>query len=305
MWGDTFQRFVLHSEKRITPAGVSMAFQGAGFLSKLPLSLQRRIAASGAKKDPYMGFVVEPWSLFLSFEISDDVLSDSKIPGLSCLHPDYELCPSSIFEDTEKRPCAILGCFNIHTSVFWGSRFELYVIARNKKTGLLSWLICDYESNTINYDPGKGFLKPTLAHSVFTSTWKGEILADVKSAQSDNAFRISARAKDCPMKKLDQRLWIEGNLSVDYSGSLGDQSSDPFGLIFDPNEMREAYCIPPEDVRIEELTFGMLSDSATPFEACCFPWAQHFITTTFPMGHEMKNEGDLLQKLQEIAATEK
>ena len=37
-----------------------------------------------------------------------------------------------MFEGTEPRFAGILAAFNIHTSVFWGSRVELYVIAENE-----------------------------------------------------------------------------------------------------------------------------------------------------------------------------
>jgi hypothetical protein len=31
----------------------------------------------------------------------------------------------------------------------------------------------------------------------------------------------------------------------------------------------------------------------TPFEVCCFPFAQHFLTTTVPKQSAIKNEEDL------------
>ena len=65
--------------------------------------------------------------------------------------------PTAIFEETEPRICGVIGAFNVHTSVFWGTRVELSLIAENTTTGMLSWVICDYESNTISYDPGQGF----------------------------------------------------------------------------------------------------------------------------------------------------
>jgi len=100
---------------------------------------------------------------------------------------------------------------------------------------------------------------------------------------------------------LDKQLWIEGNLSVDYSGELGDESSVPFGLIFDPEEMKGTMEIKPDNISIEKLNFGFINKDSTLLEACCFPYAQHFITTTIPKGHEMKNETDLENKIREIA----
>lgn len=84
------------------------------------------------------------------------------------------------------------------------------------------------------------------------------------------------------MQALDQPLWIEGNLSVDYGGRLLEPDSVPFGLIFDPGEMERALQIPLEAVTIEANTFGAGFLSPEPLEAACFPYAQHFLTTSFP-----------------------
>ena len=46
--------------------------------------------------------------------------------------------------------------FRIHTSVFWGARVEFYLVAENTKTGLLSWVMMDYISDTISYDEKHG-----------------------------------------------------------------------------------------------------------------------------------------------------
>jgi len=65
-----FRKYVKNVEQRIEPKNVSAAFQGAEMLRKLPFFIQKLIMKSVTKKDPYMGFVVEPWSLFLSYEIT-------------------------------------------------------------------------------------------------------------------------------------------------------------------------------------------------------------------------------------------
>ncbi|HPX25704.1 MAG TPA: hypothetical protein PLG87_02775 [Treponemataceae bacterium] len=289
-----FRKYVKNVEQRIEPKNVSAAFQGAEMLRKLPFFIQKLIMKSVTKKDPYMGFVVEPWSLFLSYEITHKDVEHF-------LPKNYELLPSSIFEESPKKHCAIIGLFNIHTDVFWGSRFEIYVIARNKDTNLATWIIYDYESNTINFDPGEGFIAPTLSKSVFTSTHNGEIITDFENVKTSNCIRLCADIKNTKFKPLDKQLWIEGNLSVDYSGELGDESSVPFGLIFDPEEMKGTMEIKPDNISIEKLNFGFINKDSTLLEACCFPYAQHFITTTIPKGHEMKNETDLENKIREIA----
>ncbi len=54
---------------------------------------------------------------------------------------------------------------------------------------------------------------------------------------------------------LNQKLWIEGNLSIDYSGELDNSGKDPFGLIFDPMEMKCAQHIQADQIQINHLEF--------------------------------------------------
>jgi hypothetical protein len=56
-------------------------------------------------------------------------------------------------------------------------------------------------------------------------------------------------------RALDQRLWVEGNLSVDYGGEL-QQSTKPVSLVFDPKEMQQAMRA--------RLVFLMLSTLSRP-----------------------------------------
>jgi hypothetical protein len=205
-----------------------------------------------------------------------------------------------MFEDSPERKCVIIGAFNVHTSVFWGNRVEMYIIARNKKTGLVSWLIQEYETNTISYDPGRGFVQPDTKHSVLTTSFLGEVILDVVGKDSKNKIQANANVKKGLWKKLNQKLWVEGNLSVDYSSQLTDARTKPFGLIFDPAEMDEALFIPKEDYEIIDNTFldGLIYKS--PFEVCCFPFAQHFYTTTIPMGHSIQNKEDLENRIAQI-----
>ena len=280
-------QYIKNTEKMVSPATVGTLFQRAEMLRKLPLKMQKFIVDKGSAKDPYISFVVEPYSFFLSYEIKNLEAANKQ------LLPDYELIPSSMFADTEPRYCAIVGVFNVHTSVFWGSRIELYLIAKNKNTGLKSWIICDYESNTISYDPGRGFLGPSTHCSIVTTAYSGELIIDIRSEDLTNQITLTADIKTGELTPLNQRLWVEGNLSVDYGGELEDVVSNPFGLIFDPKEMEQALKLPLENVHIEKNSFGssMLEDK--PFEACCFPFAQHFLTTSIPITSEIKNESDL------------
>jgi hypothetical protein len=222
------RRYIKTTEKLVVPADVASTTQGSAFLRKLPLRLQRYIVKKASRTNPYMSFVVEPYGVFLAFEIVDIEAAERLLP------PHYSLFPSAMFGDTAKRPCAIVSAFNVHTSVFWGSRVEFYLIAQNCKTGLLSWIIDEYESNTHSYDPSQGFIGPSTSHSVVTTSYVGEVIVDVASEKSKNSLVLVADLKNGVMTELDQRLWVEGNLSVDYGGEL-QQCTKPFSLVFDPS----------------------------------------------------------------------
>lgn len=290
---DKTLQFIKYTEKKITPQGIAEISSNAKKLLKLPKFIQKFIIDLNTKNNDYMGFVVEPYSFFLAYEITEDMVKEY-------LPDNYELVPISIFDRSEKRCCAIIGCFNVHTSVFWGSRFELYIIAKNKKNNLISWLICDYESNTFHYDPGKGFLPETLKKSVFTTSYDGNIICEIESNKSSTKMDIVVDVNNHNCIFLNQKLWIEGNLSIDYSGELENGGNDPFGLIFDPMEMKCAQHIQSDQIQINHLEFGFIKSGMKPYESCCFPFAQHYLTTVFPEGHSMKDENDLNEKIEEI-----
>lgn len=287
------RRFIKTTEKMVVPAMVASTTQGSALLRKLPLRLQRYIVERGARSNPYMSFVVEPYCVFLSFEVVDAKEAERLLP------PDYRLVPSAMFSDTPKRPCAIISAFNVHTSVFWGNRVEFYLIAENRKTGLLSWIITDYLSNTHSYDPKKGFIGPSTAHSVVTTSYLGEIIIDVAGGKSRNSLNLVANLKKGILMELDQRLWVEGNLSVDYGGDL-QQSTKPFSLVFDPKEMAQALKIPLDDISLCTNTFGGGALNPVPFEAACFPYAQHFVTTSVPRATSMRTAEDLEKAVNDI-----
>lgn len=284
------RRFVAQVEAKVSPRDVGKLYARAEMLAKLPLRVQRLIVkqAQRSEADPYMGFVVEPYCLFLAYEIEDHAAAEALLPA------GYRLVESSMFADGTPRHYAILGAFNVHASVFWGSRVELYLIAENVQTGMLTWVICDYESNTINYDPGEGFSGATTSRSVVTTTHAGEVIVDVASRQRANALRVTATIPGAPLRALDQRLWVDGNLSVDYGGRLRDERSVPFGLIFDPGEMAAALDIPLPDVAVESNTFGAGFLADRPAEVAVFPYAQHFLTTNYPQDSAIYDETALV-----------
>ncbi len=285
--------FIKISELKVEFNEISKITNNANKLMKLPQFIQNKIVRAAKKKGTYMGFIVEPYSFFMAYEITDSVVKQF-------LPENYELAECSLFQDEKLRKCAILGCFNVRTTVFMGMRFELYVIARNKKTNLLSWLICECESDTYNYSPGSGFIPKTLERSVLTTSFEGNLICDIMSINKKTNINFVANLKENNFKKLNQELWIDGNLSVDYSGNLEGKEKSPFGLIFHPGEMKEAKKIKVEDVNINKLNIGFLDETKKPFSICCFPYSQHYLTTIFPLAHTMKDETDLYKKVEEI-----
>lgn len=286
--------FLRRSEGMISPPGVARMYQASEFLAGLPLWIQKKMVARGSRKNPYMGFVVEPWSLFLSFPVDPEEVGPWIPRG-------YRLRDTSFFAQDVPGPRAILGCFAVRTSVFQGVRFELYLIGEHPGSGLPTWLIGGYGSDTVNYEPGTGFRRPNLERCLHTTNFKGQILSFMESTDHRTGLDITASLDHTRRRSLDPSLWVDGNLSVDYSGDLGDGSTEPFGLVFDPREMDSALEIPVEDLDIRGLRFGFLADHHRPVAACTFPWAQHFVTTTFPSGHGLRTRQDLEAEVERLA----
>jgi hypothetical protein len=292
-------QFIKNTEGMVTPKTVGGLYQRAEMLSRLPVPVQKWIVGRAGGESRDIAFVVEPYSLFLAYEIVDPSDAARQLP------PGYELVPTAMFEGTEPRICGVVGAFNVHTSVFWGSRVEFSLIAEHTATGMLSWVICDYESNTISYDPGQGFSGSSVLRSVVTTSHSGEVIVDVKGESRPNRLACVADVKTASMRPLDQRLWLEGNLSVDYGGRLLDDGSVPFGLVFDPAEVEQALQVPLDALEVEANTFGGGHLAPAPFEACCFPYAQHFQTTSAPSESLITNRDELERAARARAADQK
>lgn len=56
--------FIKETEKKITPDGIATTFNNAQKLMQLPKFVQNSIVKQNTKSNQYMGFVVEPYSLF-------------------------------------------------------------------------------------------------------------------------------------------------------------------------------------------------------------------------------------------------
>jgi hypothetical protein len=274
---DPVRPYVKRTEGLIRPPEVSMISLFGGMLGVLPVSMQKKIMASSTEKNPYMGFVVEPYALFLAHEITDIEQAQRLIPA------EYKVVPARLFADEAPKPLVIFGGFSVHTSAFWGNRLEMYIIAEHVPTGLLSWLIVDYDSNTLSFDPGQGFAGANTAKAVITTSHRGEVLLDFESAINGRRVAVAASVRDGVETPLDQPLWIEGNLSIGYGGEMSDEpGAPPFGLLFDPGEMERALRIPLDHVQIDAMDWHAGLYDPTPLTCACFPYAQHFITSQVP-----------------------
>lgn len=282
------KNFIKKTESLVKPEDVTAISFLSSFSKSLPKKTQYKFMQSGKKKVPYMGFIVDPYSLFLSFKITNTSAAQEMLPD------GYELVEASLFNQDAKYPMAIASVFTARTSGFIGMRAEFYIIARNNETGLLSWIICDYETNTNSYDPKNGFCGYTCDPAVYTTTYYNELLVDIKNCENDKEFILSVDLEKSNSRELDESLWIEGNIIVDYGGEIKSELSEPFSLIFDTDMVKEAVEIPVEHVSIKANAYlENIIDSLKPIKALIFPYSQHFIIKQDLLKYAVKNKKDL------------
>jgi hypothetical protein len=174
------ERFIKGVERLISPMDVSSLLFFQRLKRMLPLSLFKRLLNRASKRTPHIGFVIEPYSLFLFFKLRDIEYAKSLLPDR------HELAEAKVFADDD--PGYYLGIGNLSTraSSFWGIRQESYLIARDKRSGLLSWIFIDILSNTIIALPSKGIADPNCKKAVFTTSSKGGVFLDLKEDKTDS-----------------------------------------------------------------------------------------------------------------------
>jgi hypothetical protein len=134
----------------------------------------------------------------------------------------------------------------------------------------------------------------TQRMAVYTTTYFGELLVDIKNRTNNKEFIVSVDLENGNSRELDESLWIEGNLCVDYGGELKSVFSEPFSLIFDPDMVKEAISIPLEDISIKANSYlGTIIDPVKPVNALIFPYSQHFIIKQDLQKYAVKNQKDL------------
>ena len=116
----------------------------------------------------------------------------------------------------------------------------------------------------------------------------------VKNSTNNKEFNVTVDLEKGDSRALEESLWIEGNLIVDYGGELKSDFSKPFSLIFDPNMMKEAVNIPLEHVSLKANSYlDNIIDPLKPVNALIFPYSQHFIIKQDLEKYGVKNKKDL------------
>jgi hypothetical protein len=293
------EKFIKGVESLINPMEVSNILFFQKLKRLFPPLIMKRLLYRSSKNTPYIGFVIDPYSLFLFFRLSN--IEDAK----SLLPDRYELAKTRLFTDDEPDYYMGLGNLNTRASTFWGTRQEAYLIATDKKTGSLSFIFMDILSNTIIALPTSGIADPNCKRAIFTTSAKGEIFLDIQEDKTNRKLLLSGSIKRGKMRRLDQKLWLMGNTSIGHCKKLANGDDNPFAVIFDPAEVFEALDIPPEDICITENTLfpGLAQPEISA--VICFPFAQHYIADSPGCYTTVKDRNDLISIYNKLANSEK
>lgn len=288
------EKFIKGVESLIEPMAVSNLLFFQRLKGLLPPLLMKRLLLRAAKNTPLIGFVIEPYSLFLFFKLRDFEYAKSMLPDR------YELAKTKIFDDEEPDYYMGIGNLNTRASSFWGMRQEFYLIATDRETGLLSFIFIDILSNTLIAMPQKGIDNPNCKKAMFTTSARGEVFLDFIEKKTNRQLQLSGSIKRGKMRKLYQSLWLMGNTSIAFSKKHNDGDDNPFAVIFDPAEVEEALDIPLEDIHITENSlFPGLADPE-PSRIVCFPFAQHYIADSPGCRTIIKDRDDLIDKYNKL-----
>ena len=293
------EKFIRNVENLIDVKEVSHLYFFQSFKKLLPTSLFKKLLVRTSRKTPYMGFVIEPYCLFLFFKLKNIEKAKSLLPER------YELKKTRIFADEEPEYYFGMGVFNTRASTFWGSRLECYLVAEDKKTGLISWIFIDILSNTIIAVPSVGVADRNSKNAIYTTNSKGEILLDFKEDTTDRRIILTGNITNGKMRNLDQPLWVLGNTSIGHSKKYSDpKNDDTLAVIFDPAEVEKALDIPIEDMHLKFN--NLFPDLAEPelIKVLCFPFAQHYIADSPGCRTYIRNTNDMIENYNKIANME-
>jgi len=293
------ERFIKGVESLINPMATSdlLFFQKLKML--LPPVVLKKMLHRASRNTPYIGFAIDPYSLFLFFRLNDIDYAKSFLPDR------YELAKTKLFADDDPDFYMGIGNLNTRASTFWGTRQEVYLIATDKASGLISFIFLDILSNTIIALPYEGIADPNCKRAIFTTNSKGEVFLDIEESKTGRKLSPKGSLKRGKIRKLDQDLWVMGNTSIGHCSKYTHGSEDiPFAVIFDPAEVLEALDIPTEDIRIEENTLFPGLAHTELSKAICFPFAQHYIADSPGIFTKVKDIDDLVGKYNEFAKYE-
>ena len=259
-------------ERMVDPMEVGKTHYMQTKLARLPVFWQKKIVKKATKKAGKMPFVVEPYCTFMFYEL----LKPDQI--LKYLPEGFSPAAVSVFKGGPEKYYGIVSMFRIHTNVFWGARAEFYLVAENSRTGLLSWVMMDYISDTISYDEKSGLKSPDASKVVMTTTCEGDFVCDMKSRDGRKYVRCEANLLKSRMSPLNQRLWVEGNTSIAYGRLAGEEDGDLFSLTFYPDEMRQALLVPLDNVSVAEARTMRAHFDVRLDMVATFPFAQHMLS---------------------------
>lgn len=288
-------KFIRTVENLIRPMEVSDLLFFQKLKGLMPPFLMKKMLYRASRNTPYIGFVIEPYSLFLFFKLKDHEAARSMLPAR------YELAKTRLFEDDEPEYYMGIGNLGTRASSFWGTRQEVYLIATDKNTGLLSFIFIDILSDTLIALPSKGIADPNCSTAIFTTSSKGNVFLEVKEKKTGRAFQLTGSIKNGKLRQLDETLWVMGNTSIGYSKKLAQGDDHLFAVIFDPAEVKEALDIPPGDIRITENSLFPGLAEPDPCTVICFPYAQHYIADSPGCATVVKDQQELISKYNELA----
>lgn len=290
------EKFIKGVESLINPMAVSDLLFFQKLKKMLPPAILKQLLYRASRNTPYIGFAIDPYSLFLFFRLSNIEYAKSLLPDR------YELAKTRLFVDDEPEYYLGIGNLNTRASTFWGTRQEVYLIATDKKTGLISFIFIDILSNTIIALPTTGIADPNCKRAICTTNSRGQVFLDIQENKTNRKLSLTGSIKRGKMRMLDQDLWLMGNTSIGHCRKYTNGDDDiPFAVIFDPAEVLEALDIPTEDIRITENTLfpGLAHPEIS--KAICFPFAQHYIADSPGCYTTIKDRNDLISKYNEFA----
>jgi len=287
-------KFIKKVEEMIKTEDIATLRLIGPLLKYVPGKFQAKAMENSSKDNPYLGFVVEPYSTFLFYELIDLEWARRLIPD------GFELEKTKVFSDGQPKYYIAFASFNVKTSAFAGTRMEVNVIARSKKTGLISWIIVDYDTNTLSHDALKGVIDCTTKQAVFTTDFAGNIIVDISNPTKNRALIFDLDSNGAEYKSVEKNFWLEGNLSVGYGREISKNSSDAFAMKFDPREVEKACRVDVDKINAIENTWypGLFKDQVD--EVLYFPFAQHYLSDSPGSYSKHDNVEEMIKEFENL-----